>query len=106
MVLWKHQIWNILVQIANFRRHVQDVNKGKHIFMDSDIEAQNQAVQFYDLLRNTFLQWAKQLGKIQTASENQFLSAFYQIFGGVPDVQLGMTFLRSERSKFSASYQR
>ena len=61
--------------MGNFRKHVQDPYKGKFIFLDTELEEQIQALDFYNILRDLFLQWAKQLGKIRfgEGKENQFL---------------------------------
>lgn len=83
-----------MIQVANFRRHVQDQSKGKHIFLDLEIPEQELAQVFYDTIRNLILEWGQQYGtlKVDFTNENGFLQAFYFVYGGDPNVQIESRF--------------
>lgn len=85
--LWKNQLWSTLLEIANFRRHQQDENKGKHIFKDKDPNDQKLALRFFQRLRELLLEWSRKYSRTFDNRPTKFKETYYQVFGGQPDIQ-------------------
>lgn len=81
--LWSSQLWEVLVQIAEFGKEDQDPSIGKHIFMDEDIEEQNTALVFYEKLREFIKKWSDLYGIQPRNEKNQFYYANVKVFGEI-----------------------
>lgn len=83
-LLHESELWNILIEISNFRKHKQDPNKGRHIFLDTNPEDQVLALEFYQTLRAFLLGWARKHPENFDGSESRFITAYFKVFGGDP----------------------
>ena len=86
-MLWGSSLWEVLVQIANFRKGDTDSSKGKHIFADEESDEQEGAMVFYDKLREFIKKWSDNYGTETDGSKNNFTETYQIVFDETKEIK-------------------
>ena len=86
-MLWGSSLWEVLVQIANFRKGDTDLSKGKHIFADEESDEQEGAIVFYDKLREFIKKWSDNYGTETDGSKNNFTETYRIVFDETKEIK-------------------
>lgn len=79
-MLWSSSLWEVLTEIASFKKNETDPNKGKHVFSDEDSEEQEAALSFYGKIREFIPKWANTYGTESDGKKNKFSETYKKVF--------------------------